>query len=101
MDFSTALIELRNGKTLTRNVKYPFGYIVMQKGYDLSDGKTINGNTQKALKKPANTPFCCIPYLMRYKCMEQSENGLSPLQLNPCYLPTNEDLFANDWHIVI
>ncbi len=96
MNFSEALSELKNGKVLSRKTKYIYGYVAIQAGYlEIK----ANQNTLDAFKFPKDTVISHKPYLQRAICQNTNEGGQMPKELS-FYLPSNEDLFAEDWYVV-
>lgn len=86
MDFSEALLHLKDGKIMYRqHGPYAYNKVVMQNGYP--DGIPCNEQTAKSWNIPQGSMFKCKPYLQR-----ESEGGSHEM-----YTPTHEDIFAEDW----
>lgn len=86
MNFSEALDYLKQGKIMYRqHGSYAFKKVVMQKGYP--QGIPSNKQTAMAWNIPEGSTFICSPYLQR-----ETENNSHEM-----YLPSHEDIFADDW----
>lgn len=86
MDFSMALINLKNGTKMARegwNGKKMF--VVLQKAYP--EGIPINQNTAEALGIPQGTVKKFLPYLM----MQTAQGDFVP------WLASQTDILADDW----
>lgn len=96
MDFSSALIKLKSGSKLSRSGWNGKGqYIVMMSGLYLppynsqGDGVKVNDRTAKVIGK--NTPLDSQPYLALFNAQGKWQPG---------WLPSQGDIFAEDWVIV-
>ena len=89
MNFSDALINLKNQKQLSRSAWNANGQFVMyQKGYP--NGIAINKNTAEATGIPEGTTCRFSPYLM----LLNAEGVFVP------WVPSMGDLLAEDWYII-
>lgn len=91
MTFEEALSALKDGQRVFRRswqLYDPGSYICRQKGYPT--GIAINANTAEATGEEEGTVMRFRPYLMTV----MTDGTLMP------WLPTQLDLFAEDWEIV-
>jgi len=90
MDFSIALVNLKDGKKVARDGWNGKGmYIVMQPGYP--NGIGANANTAKALGIPENTIVKTRPYLAMMDAQGMLVTG---------WLASQTDILAIDWQVV-
>ncbi|MEO3860891.1 DUF2829 domain-containing protein [Acrocarpospora sp. B8E8] len=86
MDFSAALIDLKQGMKITRDGWNASGqYVVLQHGYP--DGVAINANTANATGIPEGTVCAFRPYLV----LRTADGSFVP------WAPTVSDVLADDW----
>lgn len=88
MDFSAALLNIKEGMKTTRNGwNAPGQYVVLQPGYPR--GVPINANTSAATGIPEGTVRVFRPYLI----LHTADGSFVPWQ------PTASDVLAEDWLI--
>lgn len=86
MDFSLALVALKNGARMSREGWNASGqFVVLQAGYP--DGIGINRNTAEATGLPEGTVCKFRPYLM----LRTADGSFVP------WVPTVSDVLAEDW----
>lgn len=91
MDFSGALLALKEGHHLTRTGWNGTGlFVMLQAGYP--DGIPINQNTAAATGLPQGTMCAVSPYLQLCKTGDRA-------QLD-AWVPSTGDVLASDWRIV-
>lgn len=88
LTFDVAFRALRTAAKVKRTSWGDDTYVVLQKGYP--DGIKINKNTAEATGVPEGTVCKFSPYLMR----KAPDDSFAP------WLPSQLDLFAQDWIIV-
>lgn len=89
MDFSSALLELKDGARVARTGWNGAGmFVVLQAGY--SDGIAINANTAEATGLEEGTVCRFRPYLM----MRTADGAFVP------WLASQSDLLEDDWTTV-
>jgi hypothetical protein len=87
MDFSDALLALKDRKRLFRTGWHGIGlFVCMQKGYP--NGININQNTADATGFAVGESYTFSPYFMLYNA-----GNFTP------WVPSNGDLLATDWYI--
>lgn len=86
MDFSLALVALKNGARMSREGWNASGqFVVLQRAYP--DGIAINRNTAEATGIPEGTVCRFRPYLM----LRTADGSFVP------WAPTVSDVLAEDW----
>ena len=102
MNFGQTIENLKEGKKVARKGWNGKGmYVVYQKGYP--DGISINKNTQESLSLPEGTIVGFRPYLMM-ACPNGSTNHFGNTENNiDCvpWLPSQTDILAEDWEVVV
>lgn len=89
-DFTIAFNLTLLGYHVTRK-PWIDSFIYHQKAYP--NGITCNEQTANALKISINDIFCCEPYLQK-QCIINNK------KTHVMYLPSMEDLYANDWMVM-
>lgn len=87
MDFSKALIKLKEGKRVKRAIWNDNQFIVLQKAYP--DGIFPNEQTQKAWDLTPDELFRCMPYFQ----IKNADGSHSMYQF------TNDDIISSDWSV--
>lgn len=84
MDFSEALIRLKEGKKMTRQVWYR-SFVVLQPGYP--NGIPCNEQTAKVWGLTEGDTFKVSPYFQ----VEDEK------KMHTMWTPSNQDIMAEDW----